>query len=265
MLSICTSLSYFCIGLLRGFSAPGLPSMRALNPELLPSADIESWAGSIPPLGAFFGSLVAGPLMHYIGRKRSVLCTSPLWVCAWVLIATTRSWQQLVFGRFLSGIGAGITLPSAQIYVSECTDSRTRGVIGSFPALAMSAGILLAYVLGDMLTWLQLAWWCVAIAAGLSVVIAFLPESPVWLTGVGRLADAQRSRDWLRLAPAVATVDTDGQQQQQQKEEETWRVLLTRPILMPMLIGLTLLLIQQLSGIDAVIFFTVNIFRSSGK
>lgn len=51
---------------------------------------------------------------------------------------------------------------------------------------------------------------------------------------------------------------------EQTKNGETWKVLFTRPILMPMLIGLTLLLIQQVSGIDAVIFFTVDIFRASG-
>lgn len=161
---MCTSLSYFCIGLVRGFSAPGLPSMRQHNPELLPSAEIESWAGSIPPLGAFFGSIAAGPLMHYIGRKRTVLITSPLWVVAWLLIALTDGWELLVLGRFLSGFGAGVTLPSAQIYVSECTDSRTRGVIGSFPSLAMSAGILVAYVLGYFMTWLQLSWTCVVLS-----------------------------------------------------------------------------------------------------
>lgn len=73
--------------------------------------------GSIPPLGAFFGSIIAGPLMHYIGRKYTVLLTSPIWTVSWAVIANANNWETLVLGRFVSGIGAGLTLPSAQIYV----------------------------------------------------------------------------------------------------------------------------------------------------
>lgn len=284
LLSVCTSLSYFCAGLVRGWSAPGLPSMQQSHPDLLPNKEIESWIGSIPPLGAFFGSLVAGPLLHYVGRKRTVMLTSPLWMLAWTLIATANGWEQLVIGRFLSGFSVGVTLPSAQIYVSECTDSRTRGVIGSFPSLAMSAGILLAYVLGAFFTWLHLAWTFFVVsgeafeslvhnivsnsyiifAAFLFVVIAFLPESPVWLDGRNELALAKASREWLRL-PGKTENGVGPSAGSIADPETSWRVLLTRPILMPMLIGLTLLLIQQVSGIDAVIFFTVNIFKSSGE
>lgn len=108
-----------------------------LNPELLPSKEIVSWAGknlsenkqnkrqtlnqfligSIPPAGALCGSLIAGPLMHYIGRKYTVMITSPIWILAWSIIASSHHWHYLVIGRFMSGMGVGLTLPSAQIYV----------------------------------------------------------------------------------------------------------------------------------------------------
>ena len=76
-----------------------------------------SFLGAIPPLGAFFGSIFSGPLMHFLGRKWTVLITSPIAATAWGLIATAQQWQLLVTGRVLSGMCAGICLPSAQIYV----------------------------------------------------------------------------------------------------------------------------------------------------
>lgn len=160
LLSLSVSLSYFCIGLVRGYSAPAVPSINTIDPGLLPDKNIASWVSSIPPFGAFFGSLVAFPLMHKIGRKYTVLLTSPVWATAWFLIATAENWKIMLLARMLSGFGAGLTLPSAQIYVSECSDPKIRGVIGSLPSLSMSAGILVTYVLGKYCEWRMLAWVC---------------------------------------------------------------------------------------------------------
>lgn len=73
---------------------------------------------AIAPLGAFTGSILAGPLLHYAGRKVTVLITSPLWAISWATIALAPSWTILLAARFLCGICAGLCLPSAQIYVN---------------------------------------------------------------------------------------------------------------------------------------------------
>lgn len=75
--------------------------------------------GAVPPFGAFFGSLIAGPLLHYYGRNRTVIITAPLWALAWSIIALSSDWWQIVIGRMLSGVAAGLTLPAAQIYVGQ--------------------------------------------------------------------------------------------------------------------------------------------------
>lgn len=111
-------MSYFNIGLVRGYSSPAFPNIIQIRPELLPSKEISSWAGSIPPFGAVFGSLIAGPLLHYTGRKLTVLSSSPILAASWLLIAFATSWKFIFAGRFLSGLCAGLCLPSAQIYVS---------------------------------------------------------------------------------------------------------------------------------------------------
>lgn len=114
---------------------------------------------------------------------------------------------------------------------------------------------------------------------GLSIAICFLPDSPVWLRSKMRLKDADRSVQWLKLhgqtAPepvsAIADIESEQEHRDNAKAIETakdgemsMRVLFTRPVLLPLCIGLVLLIVQQVSGIDAIIFFTVEIFRTSG-
>ncbi|XP_058833693.1 facilitated trehalose transporter Tret1-like [Topomyia yanbarensis] len=273
LLSLSVSLSYFCIGLVRGYSAPAVPSMNEINPGLLPDKNIASWVSSIPPFGAFFGSLVAFPLMHKIGRKYTVMLTSPVWVTAWILIATAEDWKILLLARMLSGFGAGLTLPSAQIYVSECSDPKIRGVIGSLPALSMSAGILVTYVLGKFIEWRLLAWVCCGVASFLFVAVISFPQSPVWLKTKKRYEKAHHSAKWLHLqgftfdpkAQEIQKAVINGMAHEQKEKPFSRKVLFRRPVLVPLGIGLALLSIQQLSGIDAVIFFTVEIFRSAGS
>uniref|UniRef100_A0A182WEI2 Major facilitator superfamily (MFS) profile domain-containing protein n=1 Tax=Anopheles minimus TaxID=112268 RepID=A0A182WEI2_9DIPT len=274
LLSLSVSLSYYCIGLVRGYSAPAVPSMHATAPDLLPSKNIASWVSSIPPFGAFFGSLVAFPLMHRIGRKYTVLIASPLWVASWILIATADDWRVLFVARMLSGFGAGLSLPAAQVYVSECSDPKIRGVIGSLPALAMSFGILVMYIMGKFFHWRLLAWICCGMACCLFLAVACFPQSPVWLKTRKQYEKAHYSAKWLHLqgfsidpkATATGTVE--------QKEKQpsipapkpfSKEALLRREIMIPLGIGLVLLSIQQLSGIDAVVFFTVEIFHAAGS
>ncbi|XP_050090836.1 facilitated trehalose transporter Tret1-2 homolog [Anopheles aquasalis] len=280
LLSISVSLSYYCIGLVRGYSAPAVPSMHETAPGLLPSKNIGSWVSSIPPFGAFFGSLVAFPLMHRIGRKYTVQIASPLWATSWALIATATDWRVLFAARMLSGFAAGLSLPAAQVYVSECSDPAIRGVIGSLPALAMSVGILVMYAMGKFFDWQQLAWICCGMACCLFLAVACFPQSPVWLKTRKQYEKAHSSAKWLHLEgftfdpkathPGVTPTATELKRQDKPSvvsvppKPFSREALLRREILIPLGIGLTLLSIQQLSGIDAVIFFTVEIFRSAG-
>ena len=99
----------------------------------------------------------------------------------------------------LSGFGAGLTIPSAQIYVSECCDPKIRGVLGTLPSLSMSTGILITYILGTCFNWQILGKICCGIACALFLAIILLPESPVWLESKNRYRCAEKSAKWLQL------------------------------------------------------------------
>lgn len=100
-----------------------------------------------------------------------------------------------------------------------------------------------------------------------------MPESPVWLISKQRYNQARRSSAWLHLPPPTLLQSTSqtGKDIKMERTEgedvrpaDTKSQFFTRPVLMPLGIGLSLLVLQQISGIDAIIFFTVEIFHASG-
>jgi hypothetical protein len=74
--------------------------------------------GSIPPAGAFVGSLSAGPLMQLLGRRRILMLSSPIWVLGWSLIALAQNYEMMLYSRMLTGFCIGLVTPSAAVYVS---------------------------------------------------------------------------------------------------------------------------------------------------
>lgn len=127
----------------------------------------------------------------------------------------------------------------------------------------------MAYIIGSLVKWNILAWYCSTMAALFGALLFLMPESPVWLHSKNRFKEAEQAAAWLKLpSPSIVipkktdlemvALDKNGEKVKQKS------IYLTRPILMPLTIGLSLLVLQQISGIDAIIFFTVEIFRESG-
>lgn len=160
--------------------------------------------------------------------------------------------------------------------IGESCDPKIRGILGSLPSIFMSLAILMAYIIGSLVKWDILAWYCSVMTAFFGLVLFMMPESPVWLRSKKRFKEAEESCAWLRLpSPPASTVAANNEKMELEMaqlsnsnndaNQSKRSIYLTRPIVMPLIIGLSLLVLQQISGIDAIIFFTVEIFRASGK
>ncbi|XP_061730129.1 facilitated trehalose transporter Tret1-like [Cydia pomonella] len=265
------SLAFLIIGLVRGYSASALPSIEAVEPNLIQTSEQKSWIGAIPPLGAFVGSMMSGVIMQHAGRKRTLQMAAPLWVAGWLLLGFAPSFELVLVARFIDGLCVGFTLAPAQVYVSECCDPEIRGRLGSLPTLSMSLGIVLSYVAGNWLSWRHLAFFSATFCGALFLVLLPLPESPVWLESRG--LDSTAAKKWLHLSSrATAVVKDDVPEKSGAEAPEsappslfTREVFFSSSVIKPLIVGFSLLFFQQFSGIDAVIFFTVEIFQSAGS
>ncbi|CAH1388815.1 unnamed protein product [Nezara viridula] len=258
--------------------------MMEISPELVPNPDAVSWISAVPPLGALCGSLAAGPLMQNLGRKGALLIAAPLFALAWAAVAFSPTTAYLVTARAACGFCVGLILPSAQVYVSECSHPRIRGRLGTLPAIFMAAGILVAYLLGYFFTWYRLALVSAAFPTALLLLLIPLPESPAWLRSRGKNKAADAAMDWLHLQPTAPQIELftvtevpkppalPTPKENNIKHSKTKlrgpyspSELFKKSVLVPFGIVLAILVFQQISGIDTIIFYTVSIFQASGS
>jgi len=269
VVAACASLSFMCMGNVRGWSSPGMPSLIGSGAVSLSPDDI-SWISSVPPLASIFGSLAAGPCLTLLGRKKTLILIAPIYSVSFLLIGfATEAWM-LYVGRIVGGLMIGISTPSTQIFIGECASPRVRGALGSFPAIFLSFGILSAYIVGSFVEWNVLAWILAGFPASLLVAMLFMPETPAWLLANGREEQARKSLQFLRgshtdVSAEFERIKSNVSQGNSAKEAIGWRDLLRGPVLKPLLLSMGLMLLQQFSGINAIIYFTVSIFNESGS
>jgi MFS family permease len=149
-------------------------------------------------------------------------------------------------------------------YSSEIAEKEIRGILGTFFQLLINVGILFVYCIGPFLSveWTSAVCGMVAILFG--VIFLFMPESPVYLVTENRIDDAKKSYKWLRGSDydPQDEINTLKEELDELNKNETpmSEVFARRSTKMALVIGFGLMLFQQLSGINVVIFFSTRIF-----
>eukprot|EP00667_Euglena_gracilis_P009011 EG_transcript_9149 len=178
--------------------------------------------------------------------------------------ASTALLTTLFLGRTLSGVAIGFTCCVVNIYVSELAPVTLRGALGTLFQLNVVAGLLFAYLCGIFMVWRPMAWLITFLAAGVTLLLLLLPESPQWLLQRGRRADADRALRSLRSreTPVAAILDSwEAQGDATTSSDASWLRDLQHPsTLRPLLVGVGLAVLQQFSGINSVIFYCGEIF-----
>ena len=111
--------------------------------------------------GATVACILAGIAMSTFGRRgATLLCTVPCYLFGYITIGCASNYVMLILGRFLTGLGLGMTLTVPNVYICEVTSPEYRGVLGVLPNLFCQLGIFITYVIGQWLDWSQLALTC---------------------------------------------------------------------------------------------------------
>ena len=166
-------------------------------------------------VGAVVGALLAGRVADLIGRRLTVLITAVIFVVGVLLAAFTPTFPVLLVARIVIGLAVGSASMVVPLYIGEVVPPRVRGGLVSLNQLAITAGILVSYLidygLSGSANW-RLMFGLAAIPAVLLFVgMLFQNESPHWLIMRGRDADARRVLSRLRapeeIEPEIAEVD----------------------------------------------------------
>lgn len=221
--------------------------------------------------GAFIGSLFSGSIADYFGRRRSFqLCALPMIVGA-SMSATTNSLAGMLLGRFLVGTGMGLGPSVAALYVAEVSPAFVRGTFGSFPQLATCLGLMAAFLIGiparETEGWWRICFWAPVIPAGvLALSMELCAESPHWLFKKGRSIEAEAEFERLlggsHVKSAIAELSKSdrGDEVDAVKFSELFYGRYSKVVF----IGSVLFALQQLSGINAVFYFSSAVFKSAG-
>lgn len=221
--------------------------------------------------GAFIGSLCSGWIADGIGRRRAFqLCALPMIIGASVS-ATTKSLEGMLIGRFLVGTGMGVGPPVASLYVTEVSPAFVRGTYGSFIQLATCLGLMGALFIGipvkAIIGWWRICFWIATVPAGiLAFAMMFCAESPHWLYKKGRIAEAEAEFEKLLGGSHVKFAMADLHKSDRGDETDAVKLseLLYGRHFRVVFIGSTLFALQQLSGINAVFYFSSTVFKSAG-
>ncbi|KAI8866858.1 general substrate transporter [Ramicandelaber brevisporus] len=271
-------------GFLYGYDQGVMGSLLAIAPFRdyfdHPTATIRGLIVSAFTLGAFLGSLGAGPLTERVGRRRTIIIAAVLFTFGGILQTAAVNRGMLIAGRIISGLGVGKLSMSVPLFQSEIAPKEIRGRLISTQQFAITVGIAVSFwidygfsqIKDSQASWRAPLGLQVVPAVILGIGMWFMPESPRWLIDNGREDDARavlvrlRTAD-NRLNPEVEAEFEEIRQYLINERETSVRSYseLFRPQLRRRtVLGLGIQAMQQLTGINVIMYYAPYIFLQAG-
>ncbi|GGI00446.1 MULTISPECIES: sugar porter family MFS transporter [Mammaliicoccus] len=218
-------------------------------------------------VGAIFGSGASGPLSDKLGRRKLVFIISIVFIIGALILSFAQSMIVLVIGRFIIGLAVGGSTAIVPVYLSEMAPTDTRGSLSSLNQLMITIGILASYLVNYAFADMEAWRWMVGLAVVPSVILMigvyFMPESPRWLL---EHKSEKAARKVMAITRKQGEIDKEIDEMKEiiHISESTWTVLKSiwlRPVLV---IGCIFALLQQIIGINAIIYYAPTIFSQAG-
>ena len=245
------------------------------------------WANSCALLGCLLGSLISGALSDKFGRKKLLILSAILFAVSSLLTGWAYSFNAFVFWRIAGGVAIGAASNLSPMYIAEVAPAKMRGRLVAMNQLTIVMGVLLAQIVNLViadkvqdtataeairLSWngqFGWRWMFSAVAIPALVFFAgaiFIPESPRWLIKNGKVDRARvilsriggQSYANQEAANAIATLS------QEELQHVHFRDLLEPRLVKILIVGCTLAVLQQWSGINVIFNYAEEIFHAAG-
>ena len=220
-------------------------------------------------LGAMVGAGVSGGLSDRLGRRTIILVAAIIFAVGAIGAGLSPNVWTLVVFRIVLGLGVGTASALVPSYISESAPTDVRGSLSSLFQLAITLGILVAYLVNAAFAPASNWRWPLALALVPAVVLFvgmyFMPETPRWLVSKGREEEARRVLGRTQGAEGVEDEIRDIRRVEQQERGQAGYGELLAPWVRPALVvGIGLAVFQQFVGINTVIYYAPTIISSTG-
>ncbi|OME82893.1 arabinose-proton symporter [Paenibacillus sp. FSL A5-0031] len=233
------------------------------------------WAVSSLIIGCIVGAAMSGILGDRFGRKKVLIAAATLFIISSIGSAVPDTFSAFIVARIIGGIGIGITSTLCPLYNAEIAPAKYRGRLVALNQLAIVTGIFLTYFVnlwisgsGDEAWGIASAWrWMFGVGAipGLLflILLFFVPESPRWLIKQGRAAAALPIL--LRIhGEELAKKEVIDIKHSFEQESGSIRQLFSPGLRIALIVGVGLAVLQQVTGINAVMYYAPEIFKATG-
>lgn len=270
-------------GFLFGFDA-GIISgvMSYAAPEFDLSDAQNGWVVSSPSFAAMIAMLIAGRLSDLIGRKKILIGVAFLYALSALASAYAFSYESLYIARMIGGLAFGAALILAPMYIAEISSAENRGMLVSIQQLNIVLGFFAAFlsnyyfnqfngapdsILNDDTVWR----WMLGVeffpAILYFILLFFVPRSPRWLYANNMEVEAQQVLESIHGSEqAKVEMETINKSISEKDQETTVGIgeLFQPALRYILLVGLSLGILQQATGINAVYFYATSIFKQTG-
>ncbi|KAG8447570.1 hypothetical protein GDO86_014900 [Hymenochirus boettgeri] len=232
-------------GFVLGYSSPAISDLKDVeDPRLVLDKNAASWFG------------------HW--KLSLMLCSLPF-VLGFVLIISAQNVWMLLVGRLLTGLASGVTSLVVPVYISETSHPRVRGSLGSCVQLMVVTGIVSSYIAGMLMDWRWLAVFCCIPPVLMLIFMFFMPETPRYLINREKTVEAMSALRFLRGPYAdheweYRQIESSGDDQE---TSLAFAELRNPAIYKPFLIGILMMVFQQFTGINAIMFYADTIFEEA--
>nr|ADW40547.1 vacuolar monosaccharide symporter 1 [Saccharum hybrid cultivar Q117] len=260
--AVCGSFEF---GTCVGYSAP---TQSGIVDEVGLSISEFAIFGSILTIGAMVGAVTSGRLADFLGRKMTMRISAIICIFGWLSIHLAKSAIMLYFGRILLGFSTGVLSYVVPVFIAEIAPKNLRGGLATSNQLLICSGSSATYIIGALVAWRNLVLVgllpCVLLLAGLF----FIPESPRWLANVGREKEFHTSLQKLRGEDADVSEEAIEIKEYIESlcsfPKARLQDLFLSKNIYAVIVGVGLMVFQQLGGINGVGFYASYIFSSAG-
>jgi sugar porter (SP) family MFS transporter len=224
---------------------------------------------SAVPIGAVFGAAISGRLSDGWGRREAILFASVIFAVGALGSAFAPDTAILVVALLIVGVAIGVASAAAPVYISEVAPPEKRGQLVTFFQLAVTIGIVVAYGVGEAFNASEGWRWMLGLGAvpalALGIGMMEMPQSPRWLVMAGKDYIARATLARIRTGDEEAiTQELEEIKESLEVEPGGWRDLVHPVVKAALVVGVGLAVLQQVTGINTVIYYAPTIVQYTG-